>query len=274
MRLSRWLSHPLTRGLDVDDPRTTELRRRILDEKRFLRRLYGEWYRNLAAEIPAGSGAVVELGSGAGFLGDFVPDLVRSDLFPTTNADLLLDARRLPFARESVKAFVMTNVLHHVSCPADLLAEAGRAARAGAVVAMLEPWVTPWSRRVYSRLHDEPFDCDAGWELIPGGPLSSANGALPWILFERDRALFERAASAWRVRSIRLTMPVRYLLSGGLSLRVGMPAWTFGACRALDRLLELRSGLTAMFAYVVLERRADQVIEPALAANERSSGAC
>ncbi len=33
--LTRLLEHPLTRGLDVDDPRTTHLRRRILAEKRF-----------------------------------------------------------------------------------------------------------------------------------------------------------------------------------------------------------------------------------------------
>ena len=38
--LKHWLEHPLTRGLDLDDPRTTHLRRRVLDEKRFLRRIY------------------------------------------------------------------------------------------------------------------------------------------------------------------------------------------------------------------------------------------
>ena len=40
--LSDWLAHPITRGLDVDDPRTTELRLRILQDKPFLRRIYDE----------------------------------------------------------------------------------------------------------------------------------------------------------------------------------------------------------------------------------------
>jgi hypothetical protein len=32
----KWLAHPLTRDLDLDDPRMTIARRKILKEKRFL----------------------------------------------------------------------------------------------------------------------------------------------------------------------------------------------------------------------------------------------
>src|SRR5262249_31802772 len=35
--------------------------------------------------------------------------------------------------------------------------QATRCVRSGGVVAMIEPWVTPWSRFVYTRLHHEPF---------------------------------------------------------------------------------------------------------------------
>jgi hypothetical protein len=38
--LKSLLAHPLTCGLDLDDPRTTELRRRIIQEKSFLRQIY------------------------------------------------------------------------------------------------------------------------------------------------------------------------------------------------------------------------------------------
>ena len=72
---SSWLAHPLTRGLDLDDPRTTALRLQILKEKRFLRKLYLEWYGDIAATLPTGAGGVLELGSGAGFLRDVVGDL-------------------------------------------------------------------------------------------------------------------------------------------------------------------------------------------------------
>jgi len=38
--LKTWLAHPLTRGLDINNPQVTHLRRRIIQEKRFLNFLY------------------------------------------------------------------------------------------------------------------------------------------------------------------------------------------------------------------------------------------
>lgn len=74
------LAHPLARGVELDDPQCTELRRQILCEKGFLRRLYEQWYRSVVEALPEGEGTVVELGSGSGFLQEFVPGLVTSDV--------------------------------------------------------------------------------------------------------------------------------------------------------------------------------------------------
>lgn len=253
--LARWLAHPLTRGLDIDDPRTTRLRRRILAEKRFLHRIYEEWYAAIAASLPAGEGAVLELGAGAGFLSEYVPGLLRSEVFPGPGLDLVLDGLDLPFAAGALRGIVMTNVLHHLPRPLRFFAEAARAVRPGGVVAMIEPWVTRWSRQVYIRLHHEPFLPEGDWEIPAGGPLSGANGALPWILFERDRQRFEREAPAWRVRSVVPIMPLRYLVSGGISLRSLAPAATYPLWRGLERTLSPWSRQLAMFAHIVLERR-------------------
>ena len=75
-------------GAPADPRRSTsttrappDLRRRVLADKPFLRRIYEEWYAALAASLPAGPGAVLELGSGAGFLADAIPGLVRSEIF-------------------------------------------------------------------------------------------------------------------------------------------------------------------------------------------------
>jgi SAM-dependent methyltransferase len=255
MGLQRWLAHPLTRGLDIDDPRTTHLRRRIVAEKRFLRRVYADWYEALAASLPAGDGAVLELGSGAGFLADFVPGLVRSELFWTPGIDAVLDGLALPFATGALRGILITNVLHHLPRPIAFFTEAARCVRPGGVVAMIEPWVTPWSRLVYTRLHHEPFEpAAARWELTEGGPLSGANGALPWILFVRDRERFAREAPAWRLRSIEPIMPFRYLLSGGVSLRSLAPAASYPLWREIERALSPFSNRLAMFAHVVVER--------------------
>jgi hypothetical protein len=39
-----WLAHPLTKDRDIDDPNIANLRRHILQEKPFLRKIYREWY--------------------------------------------------------------------------------------------------------------------------------------------------------------------------------------------------------------------------------------
>lgn len=254
--LTRWLEHPLTRGLDIDDPRTTHLRRRILAGKPFLRRIYEEWYIAIAASLPPGEDPVLELGSGAGFLADFVPRLVRSEVFYTPGIDLVLDGLALPFRESSLRGIAMTNVLHHLPRPLRFFAEAARAVRPGGVVTLIEPWTTPWSRWVYTRLHHEPFLPEArDWEIPAGGPLSGANGALPWILFQRDRERFEREAPDWRVRSITPMMPFRYLVSGGVSLRGLTPAASYPLWKGFERALSPLSGRLAMFAHIVLERR-------------------
>jgi SAM-dependent methyltransferase len=255
--LRHWLAHPLTRGLDLDDPRTTQLRRRVIAGKPFLQALYREWYARIARALPEGEGPVLELGSGAGFLAEYIPGLITSETFSGDGVRAVLDGHALPFAGASLRAIVMTDVLHHLRDARGFFHEASRCVRHGGAVIMIEPWVTPWSRFVYTRLHHEPFRPDAAeWRLPPGGPLSAANGALPWILFERDRARFEREFPEWSIRPVELLMPFRYLVSGGVSTRNLMPGWSFGLWRALERALSPWLLQLAMFAQITLRRGA------------------
>lgn len=253
--MTSWLTHPLARGLSVDDPRGLEVRRRIIREKPFLQRIYREWYAAIAGSLPPGAGRVLELGSGPGFLGDVLPGLVTSDLLPRAGLDLLLDGRALPVRDASLRAIVMTDVLHHIPEPRRFLREASRCVRGGGRIVMIEPWVSEWSSFIYTRLHHEPFAPDAAdWEFPAGGPLSAANMALPWIIFVRDRARFEREFPEWRLVGVTPLMPFRYLLSGGVSMRGLAPAWTFGLWRGIEHLLEPWMDRLGLFAHIVLER--------------------
>src|SRR5580693_1196131 len=94
--IKKWLAHPATRDLAIDDPRTTERRREIIQSNRFLRRIYDEWYRSIAERVPQGEGGVLELGSGAGFLDKYIPGLIASEVFPCPGLNVILDARQLP----------------------------------------------------------------------------------------------------------------------------------------------------------------------------------
>jgi SAM-dependent methyltransferase len=251
-----WLAHPLTRGIDIDDPCTTAYRKRIIREKTFLMRIYRKWYSDLAAALPPGPGAVLELGSGAGFLAEYVPGLVTSEIFYLQGVSLVADACALPFADKSLKAIVMTDVLHHLPEARRFFAEAARCLRPGAVIAMHEPWVSRWSRLVYPLTHYEPFLPEtSSWEFPTTGPLSGANGALPWIIFERDRLAFESTFPEFEIRLVKPGTPLGYLASGGVSTRSIMPGRAYPAWRLVETLLSPWMNTWAMFAHVRLVRK-------------------
>lgn len=157
----RILAHPLTAGLELDDPATTQLRKQIISSKRFLTAIYDEWYRKIAAGLPAVDGVVLELGSGAGHCDRHISNLITSEVFFCNTIRLVADAQRMPFSNQSLRAIVFTNVMHHMPDVCQFFTEASRCLRRGGKILMIEPWVTPWSRFVYTRFHHEPFCAEA-----------------------------------------------------------------------------------------------------------------
>jgi SAM-dependent methyltransferase len=255
--LTRILAHPATRGLDLDDPEMTALRRELVLNKPFLKSVYEEWYDLIVDRLPEVEGDVIELGSGGGFLGRHIPGVVTSDVFPVPGVDRVVDARSLPYEVGTLKAIVMTNVLHHIPDVESFFTEAQRTLKPGGRIVMVEPWNTSWSRYVHEKWHNEPFRPGSEtWSFPERGPLSGANAALPWIVFERDLERFEKD---WpHLRAIEATpfMALRYLASGGVSLRSLQPGWSYGAWKWLEKTLGLEQKM-AVFAVLVVERSGD-----------------
>jgi SAM-dependent methyltransferase len=253
--LAAVLAHPLSRGLDIDDPRTTEVRLQIIREKAFLRCIYDEWYRLIRARIPPGAGAVVELGSGAGYLREFVPEAIQTEVFFCRNTHVAADACSLPFPDAALKAITMTDVFHHIPKAELFLREATRCLRPGGRLVMVEPWVSSWSRLVYRHLHHEPFQPDAlDWNIPAAGPLSGANGALPWIIFVRDRKRLAELFPSLEIEEVLPMMPFRYLVSGGISMRSLMPAAAYPLWTWLEKLISPKMSQLGMFAAFTLKR--------------------
>lgn len=75
------------------------------------------------------------------------------------------------------------------------------------------------------------------------------------IILGRDRIKFESEFPEWKIVTIDLTMPFRYLVSGGVSLRQLMPEWSFPLWTFFEKLLTPLEKLLAMFAFIKLERR-------------------
>ena len=166
------------------------------------------------------------------------------------------DAQRLPFADQSMRAILMTNVLHHIPDARRFFAEASRCVRPGGRLLMIEPWLTSWSRFVYRHLHAEAFSPEApDWSFASMGPLSGANTALPWIVFARDGSKFESEFPEFSIETIQPMLPFRYLVSGGVSMRNLVPGFTHSAWKAFERMLQSQMPRLGTFAFIALLRR-------------------
>jgi hypothetical protein len=115
---------------------------------------------------------------------------------------------------------------------------------------MIEPWLTPWSKLIYTHLHSEPFLPESDWSIPEVGPLSGANGALPWILFERDKGILGALYPGWTIK-VELMMPFSYLLSGGVSKRSLVPGWAYNFVRTIEKKINQRRW--AMFALIEIK---------------------
>jgi SAM-dependent methyltransferase len=243
---------------DLDDPATTLLHGRILRSKPFLKNLYVDFYEQFKKAVQQPENKVlVELGSGGGFVKEVIPNIITSDILNGVDVDKVFSATDMPFEDAGVDAFFMFDVLHHIGEPRKFFAEAERCLRPGGRIVMIEPANTPWARFVYTNFHHEGFDPKGDWELSKAGPLSQANGAIPWIIFVRDRATFEREFPRLKVVSLRNHTPMRYLISGGLTLRQLLPGFAYPVVRVLEWLLSPADNLLGMFMTVIIEKNSD-----------------
>ena len=235
--LRKLLLHPEARHLDLDSPQATEVHARLIREKKFLNQLYRRYYSDFeTAYRLSPPGRPLEIGAGGGFLEAFIPDILKIDVRPGADVDFVASALDLPFADSSVSAIFMLNVLHHLKEPSHFFEEASRVLSPNGRVLMIEPYVSWLSRQIYGKLHHEPFDPNTKeWRLPEGGPLSSANDALPWVIFVRDRARFETLFPKMQILRIQPHTALLYLLSGGLSMRSFVPGIAFNPLFTVEK---------------------------------------
>ncbi len=245
---------PETHGLDLDDPQTTLLHRRILRSKPALESLYRDWYETFEELSPKLGGNRLEIGSGGGFLKEVIPQTITSDILELPHLDRVFSAEALPFEDESLTAIYLLNTLHHLPEPLLFLGEAQRCLRVGGRMICIEPANTPLSRLIYTWLHHEPFLPQAGLSLVPGKPLSHSNQALPWILFVREAARLRRSFPRLRLVRRQHHTPLRYLLSGGLRYRCFLPGPAWPWLKRLEGWLKPLNDLLGLFMTVVVEK--------------------
>lgn len=243
-----------TTGDSLDSPETTLMHRDIILRKKFLKKLYISWYYSMLKNITGSdNGHLIEIGSGGGFIKDVDKRIITSDILSFPHCDMTFSALDIPFENESVSAILMIDVLHHLPDCEKFFSEAQRILKPKGKIIMIEPANTLFARFIYRNFHHENFDPKAKvWKFQTSGPLSGANGALPWIIFDRDYQLFKDKFSVLIKKSIKLHTPFTYLISGGLSFKSIFPGWMYKPFICFEMLFSPLNRWIAMFQTIII----------------------
>lgn len=238
----------------LDSPERTIYHKTIIQSKKFMRELYIEWYlllNKLTTNIPEGK--IIEIGSGGGFIKEISPKVITSDVIELPTNEMTFSALDMPFEENEISAIVMIDTFHHLPDCEKFLAEISRVLKVGGKIVMIEPTNSFWGRFIYKNFHHEPFDPKGSWAFPETGPLSGANGALPWIVFKRDKIKLTEEFPMLKVIRYRNHTPLRYLLSGGLTLIQLLPDFMYRPIRFLEKLVEPLQGFS-MFTTIEVEK--------------------
>jgi SAM-dependent methyltransferase len=214
---------------DLDNSQTTDFHRSIILNKPFLKAIYEEWYALQNKYLVEGQGEILEIGSGGGFIKNHLEEVITSDIQELSYCDLCCDASALPFGDHKLKAILMINVFHHIPEPEAFLSEAVRTLKKGGRI--------------------------SGWQLREHGkPMSVANGALPWIIFKRDRARFDKQYPSLHIEKMGNFMPLKYIISGGFSRPSLLGMWAYSIMSLAEKILSPLNQIFGMFQLIIITK--------------------
>jgi SAM-dependent methyltransferase len=234
---------------------------RILARKPLLRDVFIDLHKNMRElderHFGATPGLRIEIGAGVAPMRGTYPDVLATDVVPALGLDRVLDAQAMDLPEWGVRAIYGQNMFHHLPEPRRFFDELVRVLHPGGGAILIEPFHGPFASLLYPRLfRSEGFDKRSlTWEADINGPMSGANQALSYIVFQRDRARFETEYPKLRIVEERpLASALRYLCSGGLNFRQLVPNWSASVLRGIERALSPAAGFWALHQVIVLRR--------------------
>lgn len=229
--------------LKYDQARTVMNRENLFKNRNLL-----YWYEQLYKVQLAGLGdpdnkVILEIGSGTSPLQHFYKHVITSDVMALPYLDHRIDCHAIDqygnIADGSVDIVSMTNVLHHLQDPLACLKKVAVKLKPGGCVVITEPYFSFVSKIIYKCLHHEPsrFDIDAPILKEVNGPLSSANMAIPYMIFFSDKGWAKELAGtyAFSAEQVVYYTSLSYMVTGGISRRFPVPARFYRYIFALDR---------------------------------------
>lgn len=259
-RLLDWLRDPSLDSVDVDATDRFDAHRRILARKEILKQVFTEFhdrFDTLDRRFFTPRGLRVELGAGIAPMRNTYPDVLATDIVASLQLDRALDAEAMDLPDDSVRAIFGQNCFHHFPHPDRFFSELTRVLAPGGGVVLLEPYFGPAAGLLFKRLfYTEGFDKSwPSWETPAAGPMNGANQALSYIVFERDRAIFESKYPTLKiVHHETCKNYMRYLLSGGLNFRQLIPDGAAPLIKGVETLLSPLASWLALHHIIVLRK--------------------
>ena len=217
--------------LDIDTKRTVENKKAL---KKNVNLLY--WYMKLYEQmfkdiIDFDRKKILEVGSGTSPLTIFHPHVMTSDILDIDYVDYKIDCMQInKFSK--IKDFNLdiitcTNVLHHLKNPVEFLLKASKKLKLGGLIIFTEPYFSFLSKLVYTNFHREKSDFLVENPELNNviGPLSSANMAIPFLIFFSNKIWKEEVKKIYSIKKnqIKYFSSVSYFLTGGISHRFPVP---------------------------------------------------
>ena len=226
---------------------------------------YRELYRDQFKGFPNPAAlSILEIGSGTSPLKQFLPSVITSDVLDLDYLDLVFDCHQIDkldaIEDNSLDVITLTNVLHHLKSPIAFLNRAASKLKSGGKVIATEPFFSVVSSLIFKYLHHEPVDLRISKPELDEveSPLDSANIALPWLIFCRRRDWLQRLDRSYEIAtlSVRPFTALSYMITGGISRKLPVPAFFYRALFSIDLTLSRHfPRLCASFFTVTLTRR-------------------
>lgn len=247
---------------DADRIRTIENRRNLFKNKNLL-----FWYRQLYTSQFSAHGdldkfVVLEIGSGTSPLKHFYPTVLTNDVLRLDYLDYSFDCHRIDEVQEipdgSIDILTMTNVLHHLKNPLLFLRNASSKLKQGGRLIMTEPYLSLISRCIYQYIHHEYCSVDISEPVITDieGPLTSANSAIPYLIFFSGRGWERTLKDIYFIdySNVNHFTSLSYFLTGGISRQFPIPHIFYKFLFKIDETITKRAS-SAFSSFFTLELR-------------------
>lgn len=256
----------MMKAISADTFETLRNRDRLRDNKNLL-----YWYKTLfkhqfdiAGVVPEAGKNILEIGSGTSPLKLFHSQVFTSDIMKLDYLDFQFDAHEMNTCEalegKEFDLIMMTNVLHHLKDPLLFLENASKKLRAGGKIVFTEPYYSLLSIPIYKCLHHEPSDFSINYPVLGDitGPLSTANMAMPQMIFFQRKDWLAKLQNSYDLKSMKVSFftGLAYFATGGISRQLPFPRAFYPMALALDQIFsKFFPKLWASFSTIVLVRK-------------------